>query len=164
MKVIMSLALMVVCFSFAFAGTASAHTSTPARATNGPPVVIENVICCGESGVALKILHLFPGTSGSITNAYTISNSFSANVTVSAKFVSATLGFNVSQSYTLTANCSVSNTTHQIQNLNYYADYTTYDYEIWQAGHQIGVGSAEEYNSDECVYSGSTIVGPGTMP
>jgi len=164
MKVITYFALMAVCFNFAFTGTASAHTSTPTGAKNGSLVVIENVICCGESAVPLRQVQVKPKTSGSISEPFTVSNSFSASVFVPVGTVSATLGFDVSQSYKFMANCSVNNTTNQIQNLNYYADYTTYDFELWQAGQQVGVGSAEEYYADECVYSGSVFKGPPTMP
>ena len=157
MKVIMSLALVVVCFSFAFAGTASAHTATQDRATNGPPVVIENVLCCGESDVPLREVQLDAQTSGSISESFTVSNSISASVTVSAKVVSATLGFDVSQSYSLSASCTATNTTSQYQYLIYETVYKTYDFELWQSGQKIGIGSAEDFSRDLCTYSGSTL-------
>lgn len=160
MKVAMPFALVVICFSFAFVGTASAL----AGAKNGPLVVIKNVICCGESGVPLRQMQVNPNTSGSILGPFTVSNSFSANVAVPVWTVSATLGFDVSQSYKFVANCSVNNTTNQVQNLNYYTYYTMYDFELWQSGHQVGVGSAEQYNADGCVYSGATFKGPPIMP
>jgi hypothetical protein len=158
-KVVMSFVLVVVCFSFAFAGTASAHTSTPAGVKNGAPVVIQNVTCCGEDDTALRAVQLFPQTSGSITNSYTISNSFSANVGVDVKAVSASVGFSVSQSYTITADCSANNTTNQLQTLSYYAIYTVYDFELWQAGKKVGVGSANRYNYDQCFYSAAVSGG-----
>ena len=159
MKVIMSFALVVVCFGFAFAGTASAHTATSLKAKNGPSVVIENITCCGESDVALKSVQLFSQTSGSISDSYTISNSFSANVGVDIKAVSASVGFNVSQSYGVTANCSANNTTSQTQVLTYYIVYTTYNFELWRSGQKVGVGSANKYAYDQCFYSASVPVG-----
>jgi len=160
MKVIMSFALVVVCFSFVFAGTASAHTATPTRATNAPPVVIENVICCGESYVPLRQVQMNPQTSGSISESFTVSNTFSASVGVSVKVVSATLGFDVSKSYSLSASCTANNTTNQFQYLTYYAVYSTYNFEVWQSGQKIGVGSAEDFARDWCDYSGSTLQPP----
>lgn len=164
MKVIMPFALVVICFSFAFLGTAYVHTSAPAGAKNGPLVVIENVICCGESSVPLRQVQVNPKTSGSISEPFTVSNSFSASVAIPVGTVSATLGFDVSRPYKFMANCSVNNTTNQIQYLNYYTYYTTYDFQLWRAGQQVGVGSAEEYDADGCVYSGSVFKGPPTTP
>ncbi len=153
MKLITSLALLIVCFTLAFGATASAHTSTQARASNPPPVVIGNTICCGESSVILESLQLYPQTSGNITNSFTVSNQFSASIGVDVKVVTTSLGFDVTQSYTLSANCSANNTTNQVQILDYVAVYTTYDYEIMQSGQKIGVGSAGQYNHDQCFYA-----------
>lgn len=159
MKVAMSFVLVVICFNFAFVGTSAAHASAPVGARNGPLVVIKNILCCGESGVLLGQVQVNPKTSGSISELFTVSNNFSASVAIPAWTVSATLGFDVSLSYKFMANCSAGNTTNQIQNLNYYAEFTIYDFELWQSGQKVGVGSANKYAYDQCFYSASVPVG-----
>jgi hypothetical protein len=77
----------------------------------------------------------------------TVSNTFSANASVSAEVVSAGVGFDVSKSWTTTASYSV-NTGGKNYQIVAYDDYRLQDFEIWDdpyigSDYKVGSGTAK---------------------
>lgn len=93
-------------------------------ATVNPNYVVASVEESGSSGGTLTL-----------SQSVTVGNSFNAGESISAAIVSATVGYNVSQSWTTTASFSecITKDNHQTV-INAYNRYMTRHYEVWKKG------------------------------
>ncbi len=151
----LSLAALLVAW---LAPAASAHVATPGNSPSGAGYyVITHIANTGNEDQSEYSIIIAPGTSANITQSWSVSNSFGATIGISKDIVSAQLGYNVTQTTSVSETCSANvNTTDQDQLLEWQSVIINQSYDIYWHSNLTGddtmqgTGWAKEYNYPRC--------------
>ncbi len=116
-------------------------------------VVTGSCAACSEKEVSTFAVG--PGTGGNITESWTDSNSWGANVGISEKAVSLAVNFDVSRSYSLSKGCftNVNDTSH-IQYLQWWDYFNESYFDVYlhtpNGTQYAGSGWADQYSYSGC--------------
>ncbi len=96
-----------------------------------------------------------PGTGANITRSWTDSNSWGANVGITDKLVSATVNFNVTESYSISWGCNTNvNETSHTQYLQWWDYFNETYYDVYlhtpNGTQYAGSGWADQYTYSGC--------------
>lgn len=93
-----------------------------------------------------RIRHAVSGNQGTLHSSISLStsNSFNSNFAISARSVTAAVGFSASYSTTKTASTSVP-TNGRYTEIRTYDKFSNYVYDVMRGGRKIGTGTAREH-------------------
>ena len=137
---------------FTFTSGIGGH-ATKAHA-NPPPYVpvLGNIHSTGKEYDWIGSVDIPPHADGSLSAAKSVGNTYSSNITLSATYLSAQLGYSVTETYTVTPSCHYNNTTDQPMTLGAEAVFIDWAYDIYKGGQFIGTGVATQYADEvNCV-------------
>jgi hypothetical protein len=138
--------------------TASAHVATPNNSPYGSGYyTITHIAYTGSMNQSEYSVTISPGTSASLTQSWSVSNSFGATIQISKDIVSAQLGYNVTFTTEVSKACSSDvNTTGHDQTLEWESIYINQSYDIYWHNNLTGddtfqgTGWATKYNGPRC--------------
>lgn len=156
LQLLTSLSLVALLAAW-LAPTASAYVATPSNGPYGSGYyVITHIARTGNGSQSEYSVTISPGTSASITQSWSVSNSFSTTINIGKDIVSAQLGYNVTQTTDVSQTCSADvNTTGHDETLEWESVFVYQSYDIyWHTdlgGDTFqGTGWAQEYIEPKC--------------
>lgn len=123
----------------------------PPPQSQKPPTEIKNVHANGKEYHWIGSVDIPPHAGGSLTRSSSISNSWTATGGVTAGPLSASLGFSVTQTYTVTPSCTYPGGDQPVT-LAAEAVYIDWYYDVYQGTDKLGTGVATQYDNEvNCV-------------
>jgi hypothetical protein len=143
----------VLCLQALLAPAASAHTATGHIPAPGSRLYLMHVAFTGDVDYSGPNLIVTPGTGGTTTKTWTVSNQFGATLGISVNVVSAGVSFNVTESQSVSEACNVpTNTTGHDELLVWESVFAHYNYDIYSSATntKVGTGWAEGFTATRC--------------